>query len=259
MMISGIDHIVIGVADPDLAASELIERVGLAFSGGGRHPGSGTFNRIAFLGDAYIELMGVDDPSLAATTPIGAAALRAIEGGGGLATFALLDDEIEATVAALKTGDSSIGPVQHGVRERLDGDRVEYWTASPARLGPDAAPFLIKHAYVGTEWGTQGMAARRAATHPIGTPAVLHRIDLATPDPVELAAAYFRDLGLEFWSVADLAVCTVGPHTIRLVPSREMEVPAAVVIGAGLDGPRTFEAHGMRFDLEPVTLPVPML
>jgi hypothetical protein len=258
-MISAIDHIVIGVADPDLAASELTERVGLAFSGGGRHAGSGTFNRIAFLGDTYIELMGVDDPSLAATNPIGAAALRAIEGGGGLATYALLDDEIEVTVGALKAGDSPIGPVQHGVRERPDGERVEYWIAAPERLGPDAAPFLIKHAYVGTEWGTQGLAARRSATHPIGTPAVLHRIDLATPDPVDLAATYARELGLEFWSVADLAVCTVGPHAIRLVPSREMEVPAAVVIGAGVDGPRTLEALGMRFDVEPVTLPVPVL
>jgi hypothetical protein len=56
--------------------------------------------------------------------------------------------------------------------------------------------------------------------------------------------------------VADLAVCTLGPHTIRLVPSREMEVPAAVVVGAGVESPRSVEALGMRFDVEPVELPV---
>jgi hypothetical protein len=35
-----------------------------------------------------------------------------------------------------------------------------------------------------------------------------------------------------------------------------MEVPAAVVIGAGIESPRTIEALGMRFDVEPVVLPV---
>jgi len=255
-MISAIDHIVIGVADPDAAAEELTELLGVAFTGGGRHPTSGTYNRLAFLGDSFLELMGVDDPTLANQGPIGAAALRAIEGGGGFATHGLLDDAIEITVAALRADGSSIGPVVHGTRKRPDGELVEFWVATPERLGPDAPPFLIKHAYVGAEWGASALAARRAATHPIGSPAILTRLDIATPDPIELAAEYFTQLRLEFWTVADLAVCTIGPHTIRLVPSREMEVPAAVVIGAGIESPRTIEALGMRFDVEPVVLPV---
>jgi catechol 2,3-dioxygenase-like lactoylglutathione lyase family enzyme len=255
-MISAIDHIVIGVADPDAAAEQLTEQLGVAFTAGGRHASSGTFNRLAFLGDAFLELMGVEDPALAAQGPIGAAALRAIEGGGGFATYALLDDAIEVTVAALQAAGSSIGPVKHGTRERPDGELVEFWVAMPERLGPDAPPFLIKHAYVGEEWGAGALARRRAATHPIGSPAILTRLDLATADPVELAAEYFAQLGLEFWTVADLAVCSVGPHTIRLMPTREMEVPAAVVVGAAVESPRTIEALGMRFDVEPVVLPV---
>lgn len=255
-MISAIDHIVIGVPDPDAAAAELTDQLGIAFTAGGRHPGSGTFNRLAFLGDSFIELMGVDDPTLAAHGPIGAAALRAIEGGGGFATYALVDDAIETTVAALRAAGSSIGPVMHGTRERADGELVEFWVATPESLGPDEPPFLIKHAYVGAEWGASALASRRAATHPIGSPAILTRLDLATPDPIGLAAEYFAQLGLEFWTVADLAVCSIGPHTIRLVRSREMEVPAAVVIGAGVESPRTIEALGMRFDVEPVVLPV---
>ena len=62
-MPSGIDHVVIAVADPDAAAAELTERVGLAFTAGGRHEGLGTFNKIAFLGDGYLELMGVPNPA----------------------------------------------------------------------------------------------------------------------------------------------------------------------------------------------------
>ena len=34
-----------------------------------------------------------------------------------------------------------------------------------------------------------------------------------------------------------------------------MEVPAAIVIGADVEGPRTLEALGLRFDIEPVKLP----
>jgi catechol 2,3-dioxygenase-like lactoylglutathione lyase family enzyme len=255
-VITAIDHIVIGVPDPDAAAQELTEQLGIAFGGGGRHPSSGTHNRIAFLGDGYLELMGVEDSKLAAQSPIGAAAVRAIDAGGGFATYALLDDQIDVTVAALQAAGSSVGPVVAGARERPDGELIEFWVAVPERLGPDASPFLIKHAYVGSEWGTDALAARRAMAHPIGSAVALVRLDLATPDPTALAAEYYAQLGLEFWAVADLAVCTIGPHTIRLVPSREMEVPAAVVVGASVESPRSVEALGMRFDVEPVELPV---
>ena len=68
-MPSGIDHVVIAVADPDASAAELTEKVGLAFTAGGCHEGLGTFNRIAFLGDAYLELMGVEDAAAAQGLP----------------------------------------------------------------------------------------------------------------------------------------------------------------------------------------------
>ena len=139
-MASGIDHLVIAVNDPDAAAAELTEAVGLAFTAGGRHAGLGTFNRIAFLGDAYLELMGVDDPAAAAGWPIGAAAVRALERGGGFATYGLVDDAIRNTVARLQANGSRIGPVVHGSRERPDGERVEWWTASPPSSGRTSRP-----------------------------------------------------------------------------------------------------------------------
>ncbi len=51
MMYVGIDHIVLACADPDAAARELEERVGLRSAGGGRHEALGTFNRLVWLGD----------------------------------------------------------------------------------------------------------------------------------------------------------------------------------------------------------------
>jgi hypothetical protein len=88
-----------------------------------------------------------------------------------------------------------------------------------------------------------------------GAGRTLVRLDIATDDPPALAADYARTLGVEFWAVADLAVCTLGPHTIRLVPTREMPVPAVIVIGARVGEPRAVEAFGLRFDIEPVEVP----
>lgn len=250
-MPTAIDHLVIAVPDPDAAAEELAERVGIAAGGGGSHPGAGTFNRVAFLGEPYLELIGVEDAKLAAGVPVGRATLAALADGGGLATYALLDDAVEETTAALQANGSSIGPVGHGSRQRPDGDLVEWWTAMPPQLGPHRPPFLARHRYAGAEWGSEALADRETAVHPIGSTVALRRLDIATPDPPALAAEYARTLGVEFWAVADLAVCSLGPHTIRLVPVREMPVPAVVVLAAGVPEPRAVEAFGLRFDIEP--------
>ncbi|MGH2428867.1 MAG: VOC family protein [Candidatus Limnocylindria bacterium] len=259
-MIRGIDHLVIACADPDAAALELESSLGLVATGGGRHEGLGTFNRIVWLADgSYLELIGVDDREAAADQPVGAAAARALdEHGGGLATFALLDDELELTAGALQGAGSSVSDIRHGSRRRADGEVVEWWVSVPGRpLAPNGIPFLIQHAYTGAEWGHDAMEARRTFAQPIGSPVILARLDIATADPPSLAALYWEQLGLEFWAVADLAVCTVGPHTIRLVPEREMPVPAVVTIGAEVEAPRAVEALGVRFDVEWVELPLP--
>lgn len=251
-MAGGIDHIVIAVEDPDAAADELAAALGLACTAGGRHEGAGTFNRIAFAGDAYLELIGVDDRRLAEANAIGAAAVRALDAGGGLATYALVDVQLETTVATLQANGSSIGPAERGFRARPDGSQVVWWRAAFDELGPQRPPFLIRHDAGAAEWDAASRAERAAFVHPIGSPARLVRLDIATPDPPSLAAVYQRELGLELRSVADLALCTIGPHTIRLRPSAEMPVPAAVVIGADVEAPSSVIALGLQFDVEPV-------
>ena len=81
-------------------------------------------------------------------------------------------------------------------------------------------------------------------------------MDIATPDPQDLAARYARELGLEFWAVVDLAVCTVGRHVIRLIPNREMDTPAAITIGAQVETPRSSQVLNLRIDVELVTAPL---
>ena len=258
-MIRGIDHVVIAVSDPDTAATELESSIGLAFTGGGRHDRLGTFNRIAWLADgAYLELMGVDDREAATAHPLGAAVQEALDDhGGGLAAYALLDDELDLTVAQLQANGSSIGPAIHGSRTNPDGEVAEWWTALPEHLGTDGLPFLIRHFAGGGEWSLEAQADRGQQVHPIGSPVILTRLDLAVPDPFGRAADYEAQLGIVLWAVADLAVVELGPHVIRLVAPRDMSVPAVITLGADAE-PHIAEALGIRFDVERVEMPIPV-
>lgn len=251
-MIRGIDHLVIACADPDAAAGELTSQLGLSVTGGGRHAGHGTWNRIAWLADgSYIELIGVDDAELARKSPVGAAAVRALEAHrGGLATYALTEDDIEKAAGALGAI-GAFGPAEHGSRLRDDGETVEWWTSFPSDpLAPDGTPFLIQHALAGREWAPEALAARAEFRHPIGSPVALARLDIATDDPPGAASAIHEQLGIDFWAVADLAVADVGRHVLRLVPTREMPTSAVVTLAADLDAPVTVTALGLRFDVE---------
>lgn len=258
-MIRGIDHMVIAVPDPDAAATELASSLGLAFTAGGRHDGLGTFNRLAWLADgSYLELIGVDDRDAAQRHPLGSAVVRTLDDhGSGLAAYALLDDELELTVAQLQANGSAIGPAIHGSRANPDGATAEWWTAFPPRLGPaDGLPFLIRHLASGAEWSPEAQDARSRQVHPIGSPVRLARLDLAVADPFGRAAEYAAQLGIELWAVADLAVVEVGSHVVRLRALREMSVPAVITLAAEAE-PRVVESLGLRFDVESLVTAAP--
>jgi hypothetical protein len=258
-MIRGIDHLVIACENPDAAAAELEAALGVVCTGGGRHQGAGTWNRIAWLADgSYLELIGVTDPDVARQSPVGAAVLHTLdELGGGLATFALRVDGLDPVIAGLRAAGSSYGPPIFGSRTREDGQVVEWWTSVPGKPLGSTMPFLIEHAYSGVEWGPAALAERSRFVHPIGSPVLLTRLDLASLDPPTLAADLHAELELDFWAVADLAVADVGLHAIRLVPRREMALPAVATLGAEVVSPRTAELFGLRLDVERVEMPVP--
>jgi len=250
-MPTGIDHVVIAVADPDASAAELTERVGLAFTGGGRHPGLGTFNRLAFLGDAYLELIGVEDAEAAQGWAVGRAAVRSLERGGGFVTYALADDAIRGTVARLQANGSSIGPAIHGSRQGSGEERVEWWTATPPELGPERPPFLIKHAAWGAEWGTAAMYERRAFVHPLGSPAKLIGLKLDVRDPVALATSCVAEAGMAFAWFGATHVATIGRHVVRLAAAGIGSEQPTVWIAASVDRPRSTTALGLRFVVRP--------
>jgi len=81
-MLLGIDHVVIAVPDLVAAAHELEESVGIAATGGGRHPALGTANRLVWLGDTYVELVTIVDEVIAASSWLGRPVAAALAGCG---------------------------------------------------------------------------------------------------------------------------------------------------------------------------------
>ncbi len=184
-MITGIDHLVVAVRSVEAAAEALERDLGLVFTGGGRHEAMGTYNRLAFLGDTYLELIGVFDAALVRSSTafaVGRAALTLLESGReGLATYALATDDVAEDVARLRAAGSPIGGAVAGSRQRDDGEIVRWVTAFP-ELGPEHAPFLIEHELAGAEWGPEARAARSAFRHPGGGRVRLVSLELPVAD-----------------------------------------------------------------------------
>lgn len=214
-MLLRIDHLVIAVQDPDAAASELETAAGIAWTGAGRHEPLGTFNRLAFLGDSYLELIGVFDPGRLTANPgfaVGTAVWASLEAGReGFVSYALATDDVVAEVRRLQAAGSTIGDPSAGSRVRSDGEVVRWITAFPS-LGPGRPPFLIEHEHRGAEWGEAARAARAAFRHPVGGRLRLAGIELPVADLAGAMASHAAEVGLRF----DEAAARVGEQLVRL-------------------------------------------
>jgi len=255
-MLLGIDHVVIAVRDPDASAARLTEEVGLAAGGGGRHAGRGTFNRLVWLGDAYLELIGVEDAEAARAWGVGGGASALLEHGEeGVTAFAIATDDIAADVATLRAGGSPFRTPQPGDRRRPDGEVVRWQTALPDELGPDGLPFLIEHELQGAEWGRAARDARAELIHPFGGKAVLARLELAVADPAAAAARHHAGVGLEVVADPDgTPELPIGPQLLRFVRRTRGEPRATIAIDGTAGQPRSVELFGTRFLLEVATL-----
>jgi hypothetical protein len=251
-VILGIDHLVIAARDPASAAEAIGTSLGLAFTGGGRHESAGTFNRLAFLGDTYLELIGVFDAELARSpeaSPVSRVTAEALASGReGLVSWALASDSIERDVASLRAAGSGIGAPVPGSRRRDDGEVVRWRCAFPERgpeqppshiglgpeqppshigLGPEQPPFLIEHDPTGSEWGDAARVERARFLHPVGGAIRLVTLHLPVSDPAAAAAAIQDTAGLAAGSDGSLSA---GGHIVRLFPGDPRRDPAIVTM-----------------------------
>lgn len=226
-MLLGIDHVVLATDDPDAAAAELERRLGLTAAGGGRHHALGTFNRLIWLGDAYLELIGVFDRDRAASSWLGPSVLEALARTGGLATWAIAVDDLEDALRWAPPDAGLVGPVD-GERKRPDGQMVRWRLAHPPILSP-IAPFLIEHDETAAEWSAEERGERAAEKHPVGGRARLVGVEVETPSPA-IAAGRIRSVLAASVEPAGRAAVRVrlGLQEARFVVSRPGTAAAVV-------------------------------
>jgi hypothetical protein len=225
-MLLGIDHVVLASEDPDEAAASLERRLGVAAPGGGRHDTLGTFNRLVWLGDSYLELVGVFDSELARHSWFGQPVLASLERGGGLATWAIAVDHIEDTLRWGPPKGGLVGPLD-GERLRPDGRVVRWRLAHPDGLSP-STPFVIEHDETAAEWTPAERAGRSDERHPFGGRARLAAIEIEVPSPPAAAGRVRTLLAATPEPVGHRAVrVRFGPHEVRFVADRP-RAPATV-------------------------------
>lgn len=191
-MLTGLDHIIIGVNDLEQATSIFSQKLGLAASGGGIHPSGGTANRIIVIGDTYLELITARTPGEAQQSM-----LDRLAKGEGYLNFVLSSNDIEAdSKAMLSRGVSIIGPKQGQLRS-ADG-RIRRWSRTDVER-PDLTqryPFLIQHDSTGEERRFRLAGWAQPPAHPLGVTRVLSTT-IAVENLAEAAPRFQHIYGLQ--------------------------------------------------------------
>jgi hypothetical protein len=175
-------------------------------------------------------LVGVFDRALAVESWLGGPTVRALDGGGGLATWAIVTDDIVLEVAHLRAAGSDLGAPTTGKRRRADRSMVRWRIAIPSSLGPDRPPFLIEHDATAAEWSAADRAARAAGR------GRLLGIELPVRDVIAVAAEIKATVGVE-WRPREGSPITrgasVGDQFARL---REEPRPEPAIIHVAVQG-----------------------
>jgi catechol 2,3-dioxygenase-like lactoylglutathione lyase family enzyme len=191
-MLTGIDHIIIGVRNLEQATSQFWLKLGLVASGGGVHPEGGTENRIIVIGDTYLELIAVRVPNEAQWSM-----LERLENGEGYLNCVLGSDDLAADAEAMRQrGVSILGPRQGELRA-ADG-KVRGWSRVDVER-PDLAqryPFLIQHDSTGEERRFRLAGWATPPEHPLGAVKVLC-VTIAVADLKEAAPRFQHIYGLQ--------------------------------------------------------------
>ena len=162
-----LDHVIVAV--PNLAAaSEALERRGLRALPGGRHLTLGTENVLVPLGGAYVEVVAVTDPDIAAGNPFGSAVLAARDGAPRFTGWVLRTDSIGEAAATWQT---DVAPL---ARRTPSGSEVRWRMAGLDQAGDPVRPMVI-------EWEDLNAAPPfLPADHPAGR-VTLTRVEIGDP------------------------------------------------------------------------------
>ena len=255
-MLTGIDHVIVGVTDVDAAAAEVEAALGLRAGAGGRHDAHGTHNRLIWLGDSYVELMGVFDAALAAESWWGSHLLHVLGvAPEGLAGVVFATTDLDADIRLLRSRGAPISDPIPGERVRPDGEVVRWRIGRLPQPDPELGlTFLIEHDTGGAEWRAADRAARASEAHPFGGTARLARVEMAVDSVRSTSLRLLRALGLQFrpsLAGAGARDASVGSQSLRLLAARGSASATIVIRAAGLAEPRSTDLLGMRWELVP--------
>jgi hypothetical protein len=199
-----IDHVVYAVQDLEHAAAAIAENHGLASVPGGNHPAWGTENRVIPLGDEYLELVTVRDPTAAAASGFGRAVAAVLKAGGGLVGWAVATADLDDVARRLDL------VVERGSRTCPDGPTLSWRLAGVSEaLKTGALPFFI-------EWNCP------PDLHP-GRASAAHRL---RPDKIAWLEVRGDEETVNGWlGDSDLPVRVTGGS------------PALVAVAVGTEGP----------------------
>jgi hypothetical protein len=137
-----LDHVIWMSDDLDKTAERLEAEYGLGVSGGGRHDGHGTHNRIVPLGTSFLEILAVEDPEVARSSPIGRATAAASE---GLYGWVVAVDDVAPRVQRLDISSLTLtrGEIVMqlgGVAEAMGSPWLPFFIERPANYSPAWEP-----------------------------------------------------------------------------------------------------------------------
>jgi catechol 2,3-dioxygenase-like lactoylglutathione lyase family enzyme len=191
-MLTAIDHIIIGVNNLDMAATQFSQKLGLAVSGGGTHPTGGTANRIIVIGDTYLELIAIHNPTEAQQSMLGRLAIHE-----GYLNFVLASNDIKAdSTAMINRSIPILGPTLGSLRA-ADG-RTRGWFRTNIER-PDLAqryPFIIQHDSSGEERRFRLAGWTIPPEHALGVMQI-RSTTIAVANLAEAAQRYQRIYGLQ--------------------------------------------------------------
>lgn len=235
------NHLMHWVPDLD-AATEDYEALGFTIQPGGEHPGVGTNNAAWRIDTRYVELIAVHDEGAARSGfgPAWPAIDATLRAGGGALAFAVLIDDVAATVAQLRSRGVSVEDEQSGSIEQPDGSTIT-WSLAFISEGPAWAPFFINYGAPLGEWGTTGSGEPEFAVGPWS----LDHIVVEVSDPAGSANWLAGVLGLSVPEGAGDAVEVALPGCMIAFVGGPANRPTGVVL-AGAHAP-VGEVAGLRY------------
>lgn len=172
-----IDHFILAINDLDRGVAEFERMTGVRPVFGGVHPGRGTQNALASLGDGrYIEILAPNPAETNPERPIdGLKAMTKLTPAG----WALATTDIEALRRRAEAAGVALSPTMGGSRALPDGSRLEWRTLGVTSPTHQWAPFFI-------QWVNPALQPSR--TSPTGC--TLASVALQVPDPSALRKVF---------------------------------------------------------------------